>query len=257
MPINISNSKNRDAVVVLDGVRPKRDIKYIDRDHRPVVTRKLLKTDIKHDLERLLRNSGDLPGLGQDLMDGDPEIDAENFGKFLSETSRVYVTEDGNVVHSVEEYEVIRNPDRTERERRLRKKEPQNINTETPLRWTGKFIKKGDAVKRFVFTSKKQLQHVNGLTFDFLYEIARELAERDSLLLVRGGENGKSPLILQRGGKNYNAFLEGRIDGERYCLILHLSNMELKKPVVEEETGETKKEKDGEKDEVKESEVKK
>jgi len=49
---------------------------------------------------------------------------------------------------------------------------------------------------------------------------------------VRGGEKGDRPLIMQRGGKNYNAFLEGRIDGSSYCLILHLSNMELKRPAT-------------------------
>jgi len=37
---------------------------------------------------------------------------------------------------------------------------------------------------------------------------------------------------MNRGGKPYNAFLEGRIKDDAYCLILHLSNMELKKPKV-------------------------
>jgi hypothetical protein len=36
--------------------------------------------------------------------------------------------------------------------------------------------------------------------------------------------------VMNRGGKAYNAFLEGRVKGDSYCLILHLSNMELKKP---------------------------
>jgi hypothetical protein len=35
---------------------------------------------------------------------------------------------------------------------------------------------------------------------------------------------------MNRGGRPYNAFLEGRVKGEAYCLILHLSNMELKRP---------------------------
>ena len=104
------------------------------------------------------------------------------------------------------------------------------MNSEIPLRWTGKFIKKDDAINRFVFTNKKQLVHVNGLTFDFLFEMAKELQKKDSLLLIRGGEKGADPVVMNRGGKPYNAFLEGRVKGESYCLILHLSNMELKKP---------------------------
>jgi len=105
-------------------------------------------------------------------------------------------------------------------------------NSEVPVRWTGKFIKKEEAVKRFVFTNTKQVVHVNGLTFDFLYQMAEDLHKKDSLLLLRGGDKGDEPLVMNRGGKPYNAFLEGRVKGESYCLLLHMSNMELKRPKV-------------------------
>lgn len=229
MPINISNEKQRDAVVAMEGVRPKRDVRYVDEDLNAVMTRRLLKTDVSHDLPELLKQHEKLEEISDALVEGDPEVDIESFGMFLTETSRVYVGE-GGIVHSVEEFEVVSNPDGTVRERRPRLKEPQNIHTDVPLKWTGKFIKKADAVKRFVFTSKKQLAHVNGLTFDFLFEIAKKLDDEDALLLVRAGEKRDRPLIMQRGGKPYNAFLEGRIKGDSYCLILHLSNMELKRP---------------------------
>lgn len=234
MPINISNAKQRDAVVAMEGVRPKRDIRYVDEEMRSVFTRRLLKTDVAHDLPELLKQINKLEDVSEALVESDPEIDIERFGLFLTETSRVYVGEKG-IVHSVEEFEVVSNPDGSLRDRRPRRKEPQNINTDIPLKWTGKFIKKTEAVKRFVFSSKKQLIHVNGLTFDFLFDIAKKLDEENSLLLVRAGEKSTSPLIMNRGGKAYNAFLEGRIDGNAYCLILHLSNMELKKPKVIEE----------------------
>jgi hypothetical protein len=167
--------------------------------------------------------------LANALIKDDPEIDIEEFGMFLADTSRVYVSRKG-IVHLVEEFELLYNPDGTLRERRPRKKEPQNINTDVPLKWTGKFIKKKEAVSKFVFTNKKQLVHVNGLTFDFLFEMAKTLDRKDSLLLLRAGEKGDKPIIMNRGGKAYNAFLEGRVKGESYCLILHLSNMELKRP---------------------------
>jgi hypothetical protein len=229
MVINISNAKNRDAIVALEAVRPKHDVRYIAEDHNMVINRRLLKTDVAHDLTALTKKDGDLDKLGEKLVKDDPEIDIEHFGMYMGETSRVYVSGKG-IVHSVEEFDVIYNPDGSLRERRRRKKELQNVNTDIPLKWTGKFIKKKEAVKKFVFASKKQLIHVNGLTYDFLYEIAEELQNRDSLLLLRGGEKGNQPLVLNPGGKPYNAFLEGRVDGDAYCLILHLSNMELKKP---------------------------
>ena len=37
-------------------------------------------------------------------------------------------------------------------------------------------------------------------------------------------------LVMNRGGKPYNAFLEGRVKGDSYALLLHMSNMELKRP---------------------------
>jgi hypothetical protein len=238
MAINISNSKNRDAVVALETLTPKRDIRYVDKDGRPVATRKLLKSDVTHDLDELMKQkrTKKVEKMAAELVKGDPEIDIEQFGMALVDTARVYVSKKG-IVHLVEEFEVIYKPDGTIRERRERKKEPQNLNSEFPIRWTGKYIKKDEAVKRFVFTNKKQLVHVNGLTFDFLFDMAKELHKRDALLLLRGGESGDKPIVMNRGGRPYNAFLEGRVKGDAYCLILHLSNMELKRPAGTAYTG--------------------
>lgn len=234
MPINIRNQKNRDAVVAFEAVMPKRDISFVDEKGDPVHTQKLLKTDIEHDLDALLEKRKTLESVGKSLIKEDPEIDIDQFGMFLTDTSRVYVSKKG-IIHLVEEFEVIKNPDGSKRSRRPRQKDPQNINTDIPLRWTGKFIKKDKAVHKFIFTHKRQLIHVNGLTFDFLYEMAKELDKRDSLLLIRGGEKGDQPIVMNRGGRPYNAFLEGRIQGNAYCLILQLSNMELKAPKIEDD----------------------
>lgn len=229
MAINISNTKNRDAVVAFEAVVPKREVAFVDPKGKPVRTQKLLKTDIAHDLAALLKKKKDLNAVGKALVKDDPEIDLEHFGMTLTDTSRVYVSKKG-IIHLVDEWEVLKDPDGTIRERRQRQKQSQNINTDIPLRWSGKFIKKEDAAHKFIFTHKRQLIHVNGLTYDFLYEMARELHERNSLMLLRGGEKGDQPIIMTRGAKPYNAFLEGRIDGDSYLLVLQLSNMELKRP---------------------------
>jgi len=229
MPINISNSKNRDALVAFETLAPRRSVRYTDPKGRPVLTRKLLKSDVTHDLLQLMKKTKKLEKVADALVKGDPEVDVEEFGMFLTDTSRVYVTKKG-IAHLIEEFEVIHNADGSVREKRPRRKEPQNINTDAPVKWTGKFIKKKDAVKRFVFANKKQLVHINGLTFDFLFEMAKTLHKKDSLLLVRAGESGDKPIVMNRGGKPYNAFLEGRVKGDSYCLILHLSNIELKRP---------------------------
>ena len=229
MAINISNQKNRDAVVAFETVLPRRELHYVDQAGKPIHIQRLLKTDIEHDLGELIKKRKTLASVATALVKDDPEVDIEEFGKFLADTSRVYVSKKG-IIHLVDEFEVVLNPDGTTRNRRPRVKDPQNINTDLPLRWTGKFLKKEDAVHRYVFTHKRQLVHVNGLTFDFLFQMAEELDKKDSLLLVRGGEKGDEPVVMHRGGKPYNAFLEGRVTGDAYCLILQLSNMELKRP---------------------------
>lgn len=236
MPINIANPKGRDAVIALEGLVPIREMLYVDEKGGPVTTQKVLKSDTTHDLPELLKKRRTLTKVANDLIKGDPEIDLERFGMYLTDTSRVYVTKKG-IVHAVLEFEVISGPDGEVRDRRPRRKLPQNLNTDVPLKWTGKFIKKDEAIRKFVFTNKKQLAHVNGLTFDFLFDMAKELDEKDSLLLVRGGAKGNEPIVMNRGGKPYNAFLEGRIQGDSYCLILHLSNMELTKPKEGEAAG--------------------
>ena len=103
-----------------------------------------------------------------------------------------------------------------------------------PLKWTGKFIKKKDVVRKFVFANKMQLMHINGLTYDFLYGMAKELEEKESMMLLGGGPKSNQPLILRRGSSPYRGFLEGRTDGDNYCLILHLSTLELKSPKPDE-----------------------
>jgi hypothetical protein len=54
-------------------------------------------------------------------------------------------------------------------------------------------------------------------------------------MLLAGGEGGKGPLVLQSNGSPYRGFLDGRIEGESFLLLLHLSSMELKKPASKTE----------------------
>jgi len=74
------------------------------------------------------------------------------------------------------------------------------------------------------------LAHINGLTYDFLYSMAKELEAKESLLLLGRRAKSNQPLVLRRGGTAYRGFLEGRDEGRPYRLVLHLSNLELKAP---------------------------
>jgi hypothetical protein len=227
--INIANSNGRDAVVGSQTVKKPIKVRWLDDQGRQAQPGRVMKSHLGHDLAALEAKAGAREKISELLVSGDPEVDMELFGAMLKETSRVYVDPDGHVVHKVKQFEVIKNPDGTERERRPKKIMQPNCATETPLKWSGKLMKKKDVYNKFVFAGKRQIVHVSGLTYDFLFNMAKELEETQSLMLLGAGPKGVQPLVLTRGGQQYRGFLEGRTEGQKYCLILHLSNMELKK----------------------------
>ena len=181
------------------------------------------------------RRTGSTYGVGAFF----PEVDIEMFGTFLWNVSRVYVNPDEKIVFHVEQHEIVRDANGTEIERRARRQLPANVDTDIPTSWSGNIIPKLQAFRRFVFASKLQIVHVNGLTYDFLYGISKELEQAKGLMLIGGGKSGKEPLVFRRGATAYRGFLEGRTQGDQYILLLHLSNMELKLPVQAESSDAT------------------
>jgi hypothetical protein len=209
-------------------------VRWIDEGNRQATSTSVLKSTMERDYDALLQQAGSPAEVARALVAGDPEIDLETVGSFLRETSRVFVNSDRKIVYGVSQVEIVRTPDGAEKARRPKKMSFPNINSETPLLWTGKFLPKRDVYHKFVIASKLQILHVNGLTYDFLIEMARELEQKKSLLAVGAGPKGNLPLILRRGALPYRGFLEGRTRGDEYCLLLHLSNMELKVPAPAE-----------------------
>lgn len=226
--INIADSKGRDAVVGCQTVLKPTKVRWLDEQGRQAQSARIMKSDLAHDLAAIESQAGGRDKVAAAMIAADPEVDMEAFGAMLKESCRVFIDPDGQVVHKVRQFEVIKNPDGSERERRPRKIAQPNTAGEIPLKWTGKLLKKKDVYNKFVFAGKRQIVHINGLTYDFLFDMAKELEESQSLLLLGAGPKGNQPLVLTRGGQQYRGFLEGRTQGDEYCLILHLSNMELK-----------------------------
>jgi hypothetical protein len=228
--INISNSSQRDAVVNMESVAMPLRVRWVDGKARQAANVRILKSTLDHDVDALKEKFGDLDSVSEALIQSDPEVNLEMVGVALQGTSRVFVNQQQEMVHRVQQYEIIRDPDGTEKDRRPKSIVPQNVSNELPLRWTGKFLKRSEVVRKFVFASKMQLTHINGLTYDFLFAMAKDLEDRDSMMLLGAGPNSNQPLILRRGSLPYRGFLEGRTKGDRYVLLLHLSNMEMKSP---------------------------
>lgn len=175
---------------------------------------------------------------GQALVDGDPEIDLETVGCFIEGTQSVLLSGDGEPLFSAPQIvEITYAADGQETGRREPVETAATVNDAIPLRWTGRKMLKGDVVRRFAFRRALQLQHVDGVTYDFLFAMAKELADEGAMVMLGAGEAGKDPLVMQLNGAPYRGFLEGRVDGERYILLLHLSSMELKRPAAPAKDG--------------------
>lgn len=228
--IHIANAKRRDAEVAFEARAFRREVYTVLQDGRRKRNVRILKSTVDLDEEALARQFGDWDAVAEALVAGDPEIDTELIGRKLVRTHRLWVDGAHRIAYRVNLYRAVFNPDGSLRERRDVNKLPSNVNREFPLRWTGKLFPRGEAVRRFAFTRSYQIRHINGATFDFLYAMAQELDEQDALVLVGGGERGTEPILLSRGGQPYRGFLEGRIREDRYQLILHLSDIELKTP---------------------------
>ena len=167
---------------------------------------------------------------GQALVDGDPEIDFETIGKRIEGSDLVYLTAKGDILYAPPTIEEsIIGPDGIEKERRKPEDIPSNVDDELPVRWTDQKIPIEDVLKSFSFKRTIQIMHVDGLTYDFLYQMAKELSEEKCMVMIGAGKKGKNPLIFQANGSPYRGFLEGRVQGKKYKLLLHLSNMQLKK----------------------------
>ncbi len=226
--LNISNERKRDAVVGMDSIQIKSNISFVLKDKSEKKNIKILKASLEVSEEILTARYGNLMLLGEEIIKADPEVDMEKVGKLLSKTKKLYLSKDNKIAYRVNLVEVVKNPDGTEKERRELKKADSNILGEIPLQLSGKKFPKNEAIKKFVFSKKYQVKHVNGLTYDFLYEMAKDLHETNSLMFIGSGKKGTDPIVLTSGGTSYRGFLEGRIQGDKYLLILHLTNLELR-----------------------------
>lgn len=225
--INISNELKRDAEVAYGTTFRRESTSYRTASGSEVSNVRRLKTTLQTSDASLIAEYGE--GLADAIQNGDPEVDMNLVGLNLNGLTRVYVTPQLKVAYGAILNEHVYLPDGSEKEVRPMTSNAANIALDgVPVRWTGKLIPKEKAMRMFMFKKSYQVQHVNGLTYDFLYEMARKLSEAKSMMLVGAGPKGVDPLVMSAGGTPYRAFLEGRVEGDRYALILRMTNLELK-----------------------------
>ncbi|MDA0870870.1 MAG: hypothetical protein O3B39_04230 [Proteobacteria bacterium] len=168
--------------------------------------------------------------LADKILKEDVDIDIEVAGKRIGDIDRIFLNSKKEILYAPPKVkEILFDKEGKEIKKQDPKEVVSNVRDDTPpLQWTGKFYKREEVLSKFVISKSIQLKHVDGLTYEFLYDMAKTLDEKKSLILLGGG-SGKDPLIFQTNGTPYRGFLDGRINKKQYQLILRLSNMELKK----------------------------
>jgi len=228
--ISIMDAKKRDAQVEVDSPRRADRMRYLDPDGSPVRHERFVKGTERTTYEALLAELGSPQAIGEALIAGDPEIDLSQVGRRLRNTSRVYLGPTGDVLYVARVLKVAYDPEGHEVSREDFVDVEATVGEELPpIPWSGRLMPIDAVIRRFAFVRKLQLRHVNGLTFDFLYEMAEALQEAGKVMHVRAGAKGKDPLVFQTNGSPFHGFLEGRVKDGAYKLVLHLSNLEIKR----------------------------
>lgn len=228
--LKLSNANKRDAEVTFGGIIDKPQIKYVLANGENYQTVKILKSPLQNQYDSLLKKFETDENLTKALIQYDPEIDLELSGQFVKGAQKVLMDEEMMPVFKAKIMEVVYNPDGTIKEERIKANKESNIFS-TPISWTGKHFLISEIYNKFILGKKYQITHTNGLTFDFLFQMAKELHDKQAMMLLAGGVKGNEPLVFQDNGKPYRAFLEGRVKDKSYLLLLHLSNLELK-PII-------------------------
>lgn len=196
-------------------------------DKEPCSKQEVLLSSLDNSADKLL----ELPNLGDILRDEDPDVDLEKTGKFLQKKTRIVVDGEKNPVYNYKMVDIVTRPDGTAAER-PHETQRANIDTDVPLMLVDRYYKPEELVTQFLFRRHYLIQHYNGLSFNFLREIAQDLAKRGKFQQVKAvdPETKKAvPIRVTTGGVAYSrAFLEGRVRNDEYCLILHLSDREFK-----------------------------
>ena len=225
--INISNEAKRNAEVAFGTSFHRPSPVYKTPDGNLTKSERSVKATIETSDDVLLEKY--VGSLAEALINSDPEVDIEKFGMKVEGLKKVYITPSQKVAYGITLREHVFLPDGSEKEVRPESNTTANVALDgVPVRWTGKLIPRDKALRMFVFKKSYQVQHVNGLTYDFLYDMAKKLAEAKAMMLIGGGPKGVGPLVMSNGGTPYRAFLEGRVDGDKYALIMRLTNLELK-----------------------------
>ena len=224
---NLKDEEGRDASVAISSILHKKD--YSKRSPEgETVFRKYLQSTERCLFDSLSKDYGG--DLGQKLVEADPEVDVERVGRFVDETTTVFLADSGEILYAAPRIEEVRiNPEGAVVNTREPVDHEANTQDETPVGALKKKFTKLEFAQSFLVARTLHLRHLDGLGYDWLHKWAKALADKGEVQMLAAGPKGNKPIRLQRNGTPHRAFLEGRVDGDKYKMLMHLSNMQLKR----------------------------
>lgn len=172
----------------------------------------------------------EIQAFSERLVKEDPEIDVEHAGMILDNISRGFrVPGEPELAGTFEKMVAQYAPDGTLKKKERVEIKETNIDTENPVKM-GKALPLKEAFSKFVFHNHFVLRHDDGVQFEFLSGIAKELWEKQEVVVLGTGAKGNQPLVFVQGPTAYKAFLYGELRDGKYRLLVLLTRMELKAP---------------------------
>ncbi|MEJ2294970.1 MAG: hypothetical protein P8Y23_09375 [Candidatus Lokiarchaeota archaeon] len=224
--------QNIDSILELATLHPSEKEYLVTPQGEPVKSQRFI-VFTKPNRDEILSES---KGLLSQLSSSDSDVDIELAGKYIFTTMRIIVNEDYDPVYNYKIYDVVEKPN-GKRIERSHEKTISNINKSIPLIISDHLYDPKELALKYVFRLHYYITHSDGVTFKFLYDIAKRLAEEEKFAeieAINSQSKKREPLVLvDRGRKFPRAFIEGLVSGKSYYLILHLSDQELRIPNVD------------------------
>jgi len=221
--------ENIDADLWLTPVYRKKKRTYQTKTGEKTIYRRFLKFDIDKRPKLLLQD----PKFFENVRDADVDVDVELTGRLIKKTRKITVNEDYIPVYNFMMYDILELPDGSKKER-VHQHTQGNIMDKIPVRISQDLYDPKEVMLSYVFRRNLYIKHNNGLTFKFLYDLAKKLSDLQKFARVDTYDpktKKRAPLALYDGGRKFpRAFLEGKVKEKSYCLVLHLSDQELKIP---------------------------
>ena len=175
----IADNKGRDATVMAISVKSLKnpDLGYKGKKIKNV---RILESSDQKTYKNLKKAYSE--NLVDAIIKDDVDIDFIKTGLIISQTNRIYLSHEGLAMNQMPKMEEIVFDAKGEEKKRSKPKNiDPNIRDDTPpIKWTGKFFNKNEAIRKFVFQRSLQLQHTDGLTYDFLFNMANDLQKKRS-----------------------------------------------------------------------------